>query len=137
MSKRARERGSILLHVMVTGAVMALIAATLLRMTMLRYQVSSRSQKILAENNDNQAVLSSILKAWNSANGGGGQTCANVVIAGYAYAGTPGTCNCTYTPSPQTVPPTLPTFATTGNVVMGSAPNTFTTCGVTMVSADR
>ena len=123
------ERGTILLHVMVTSILVALIAATLLRMSLLRVQANARSAKILAEKRDDQAVLSSILSAWNGANGGAGQTCAGVAIAGYSYSGVPGTCSCAYTPNPQTTPPTLPTFATTG----GGADS----CGISIVSVDR
>ena len=41
------QRGSVLLQVMVTSVLVALIAASLLRMSMLRYQVTSRSAKAL------------------------------------------------------------------------------------------
>ena len=108
------KRGTILLHVLVTSVLVAIIAATLLRMTLLRAAATARSAKIVAEKRNDQQMLASILSAWNSANGGAGQTCANVAIAGYAYAGVPGSCNCTYTPNPQTNPPTLPTFTAAG-----------------------
>lgn len=125
------KRGTILLHVMVTSVLVALIAATLLRMSLLRVAATARSQKILIEKRDDQAVLSSILSAWNSANGGSGQTCANKPITGYAYSGVPGTCNCSYTPNPQTTPPSLPTFTAGGTV------NAYGGCPIKIVSADR
>ena len=124
-----RNRGSVLLHVMVTGALIALISATLLRMAMLRYQMGGRGAIILQEKRDDQQVLAAILAAWNNANGGAGQTCANVAIAGYAWAGTAGACNCSYTPAPQTAPPTKPTFTTNGG--------TPDSCALTIVSALR
>ena len=109
-----KERGSVLLHVMLTSLLVAIIAAAILRMTALRYQMGYRSAIILQEKRDDQALLAKIIGAWNSANGGSGQTCANVSIAGYAYSGTPGTCSCSYSPTAQTSPPTIPSVVTAG-----------------------
>ena len=104
-----RERGSILLHVMVTGAVMALIAATLLRLTMLRYQVSSRSQKMLQETNLDNSGLAALLGAWNKVN----ETCATSAVYTClpAAAAPPGICGCTCTPTAAGNPP-WPTVTT-------------------------
>lgn len=132
-SKGVGERGTILLHVLVTSVLVAIIASTLLRMTLLRAAATARSKKIVEEKRNDQQMLASILSAWNNANGGAGQTCASIAIPGYSYTGTPGSCNCSYTPSPQTNPPTLPTFQTTGQVTM---PNGIVTCGLSISSAD-
>lgn len=115
---------------MVTGVLVAIISASLMRMAMLRYQMGFRGAIVLQEKRDDQALLSSIIGAWNSANGGTGQSCANVAIAGFTYGGTPGTCTCTYSPTAQTVPPTIPSV-----VASGGGPNG--TCTLTLSSADR
>ena len=46
------RRGSVLLHVLVTGVMIALISATLLRMTMFRYQMAGRGAHTLIEKRD-------------------------------------------------------------------------------------
>ena len=92
------ERGSVLVHVLLTGVVVALIAATLLRMSLLRYQMAGRSEKMLKEKRANQGGLASVMSAWNSVN----TSCANNVPAssGFTCSGTvapgpPGVCGCT------------------------------------------
>ena len=111
---------------MVTGVLIALIAATLLRMTMLRYQMGGRSALIMQEKRDDQQLLASIVSAWNSANGGAGQTCANVAIANYTQSAS-GSCGCSYAPTaPNSL--NLPTITT------AVTPNG---CQLTIVSVDR
>jgi hypothetical protein len=84
------RRGSILLHVMVTGALLALIAATLLRMSMLRYQMGGRGASVLAEKRDDQGALANVLAAWNANN-----AVCSAVPTGYSCGAlSAGTCNC-------------------------------------------
>jgi hypothetical protein len=74
---------------MVTGALMAIIAATLLRMSMLRYQMGGRGAKILAEKRDDQGALANVLATWNAANA----VCGGAP-PGWAGCNNPGNCNC-------------------------------------------
>ena len=91
--ERAGERGSILLHVMVTGVLIAVITASFMRMTMLRYQMVSRSTNILQEKRNNQGALASVLASWNPTN----SVCGSVPAGYTCGAMTAGTCNCTCT----------------------------------------
>lgn len=119
---RRGTRGSVLLHVMVTGALVALIAALLLRMSMLRYTMAARGAKALQEKRYDQAALASILSAWNSVN----ITCANNVpnyTCAPAAGSTPGSCGCTCTPSLAN----FPTVNTSGTVAQ---------CQMNIVSTD-
>lgn len=106
----AGRRGSVLLHVLVTGALVALIAATLMRMSMLRYTIASRGGKQLQERRYDQAALNSIISNWNTVN----TVCANNVPnynCAPASGAPPGTCGCTCTPTLANFP-----TVTTGNV---------------------
>lgn len=89
------KRGSVILHMLITGVVVALIAAMLLRLTMLRVMMTSRSHKAAQMKRYDEAALARIHSFWASA---GGAPCANNV-PGYSCAGTPGACNCTCTPA--------------------------------------
>jgi hypothetical protein len=109
---------------MVTGILVAMIAASILRMSMFRYQMGYRSAIVLQEKRDAQGLLAQITAAWGSS----GQTCAAVAIPGFTYSGTAGTCGCSYTPSAQTAPPTIPSVTTNG---------TAAACQLVIVSADR
>ncbi|MDE2511440.1 MAG: hypothetical protein KGL74_09980 [Elusimicrobia bacterium] len=62
------KRGSILLHVLVTGALIALIAATLMRMAMLRYQVTAHATNGSIERRYDEAALSMLITQWNATN---------------------------------------------------------------------
>lgn len=118
----AGRRGSVLLHVLVTGVLVALIAATLLRMSVLRYTLASRGGKALAEKRYDQAGFHAILTNWNQAN----TVCANNVpnySCAPASASPPGTCSCTCSP-------TLANFPTvTASLVGGN-------CQLNIVSTD-
>lgn len=100
MTERAsRERGSVLLHVLVTGVLVALIAASLLRLAMLRYQLSARTLQVTKARRFSEAGLALVVSNWNFA----GAACANNV-PGYDCGGSvnpppPGTCGCTCVPT--------------------------------------
>lgn len=87
------ERGSILLHVLVTGVLVAMIASSLLQMTMLRYQVTARANSGAQKKRSDQAALNQLISFWNAAN----SRCVNN-LPGYSCAGAAGTCSCTCTP---------------------------------------
>lgn len=93
---RLGKRGSVLVHVLMTGVVVAIIAAGLMRMTMLRYVASTRAAGGAQARRAADSALNRALTYWNSAN----IVCANN-IPGYscspASIASPGTCNCTCT----------------------------------------
>src|SRR5437016_5978654 len=92
-----RNRGSVLLHVLVTGVLVALIVATLMRMTMLRYRVTARSARALQEKRSDQAALASLTGVWNLRN----IVCASPTpdyTCSPASVAVPGVCGCTCTP---------------------------------------
>ena len=90
---RINKRGSVLLHVIVTGVLVAMIAAALLRMTMLRYQAVARGAQIVVDKRTDQAALASLIETWNQNN----QVCSTPT-PDFACAGTlPGTCGCSCT----------------------------------------
>jgi hypothetical protein len=80
--------------VLVTGALMALIAATLLRMSMLRYQMGGRGAAVLQEKRDDQGAMANVISAWNNVNSVCG---ANPPTFGAGCGGNPGVCSCTCT----------------------------------------
>lgn len=106
------KRGSVLLHVLMTGALLALISATILRLAMLRYMVTARTTNTTRERRYDEAALALIVSSWNSVN----MACANNVpnyTCTPAAAVSPGNCNCTCSPS-------LPNFPIVTN--SGGAP---------------
>jgi Tfp pilus assembly protein PilX len=105
---------------MVTGAVVAFIAATLMRMALLRQQMASHGANMVAEKRADSAGLAALIGHWANVN----RTCADPVADGVgptvnytcapAGGAIPGGCGCTCTPIVQTAPPTLPTVTTAG-----------------------
>ncbi|MDE2490403.1 MAG: hypothetical protein KGM24_06115 [Elusimicrobia bacterium] len=66
---RLNRRGDVLLHVVVTGAIVALISALVLRMAMMRYGVTARARQATTDLRDDQGVLNAALSTW-AANSG-------------------------------------------------------------------
>lgn len=95
------RRGSVLVHVLMTGVVVAIIASGLMRMTMLRYAAGARAAGGTQARRQADAALNRALTAWN----GNNIVCSNV-ISGYtcspASTSPPGTCGCTCTPGVTT-----------------------------------
>lgn len=127
-AKNTKERGSILLHVMVMGILMALIAATLLRTTLLRSQAAARSTNILQEKRDDHAALAAVTAAWNadrtiqdicSAAPPGWLGCVNAAVS-------PNNCNCTCT---RPAGPGVDAVTVTASLVGGA-------CQLSIASAD-
>lgn len=99
------RRGGVLVHVLVTGVIVALIAAVILRVTLLRYVVTARTHKASQMKRYDEAALARITSNWSNALYGGTLTsiiCANNV-PGYNCSPSafspPGFCGCTCTPS--------------------------------------
>jgi hypothetical protein len=100
------KRGSVLLHVLVTGALVALISATLLRMAMLRYQVTVHATNNTKERRYDEAALSMLITQWNTTN----VYCASVPsyyncsggLAGFAPPIVSCTCTCSHVISAAT-----------------------------------
>lgn len=116
------KRGSILLQVLVTGVILAMIAAAILRVTMGSSFVTARVNSETVQKRSDEGGLARLTAAWD-ANG----PCTNV--SGYSCAGTSGSCRCTCTPSN----PADPTVT-----VAGSGPPFVTQgqCGVTVKAVD-
>jgi hypothetical protein len=101
---------------MVTGVLLALISATILRMSMLRYQMGGRGAKVLQEKRDDQAALAAVIATWNQ-NATPNAVCSGSPGAGWTVnvAGVPGTCNCQYTRNFVAGPP--PTYSVIVNAI--------------------
>ncbi len=100
-----------LLHVLVTGAVVALIAASLLRLATLRYQVTARAQQATVERRSDEGAMARIISAWNAAN----QNCT--AVPGYSVSGSAGSCSCTLNPS-SSGDPTVTAYMSGGNCTL-------------------
>ena len=85
------RRGSVLIHVLITGLVVAVIAAGVLRMTLQNYAASSRAAMADAARVTADSGLNAMTGAWNAANA----VCADG--NGYDCTGAAGTCGCTCT----------------------------------------
>jgi Tfp pilus assembly protein PilX len=126
---RESRRGSILVHVLLTGIVVALIAATLLRMALLRYQMGARGAAMLVAKRADQSALAEVMTMWNVNNA----TCSNLPAGQSNYSCVPGApptppgvCGCTCSPLTQTSPPTLPQVV--------AAPDSSGNCALSIVS---
>ena len=128
------ERGSVLLHVMVTGVLIALIAGSLLRMSLLRYSMGGRGAKVLQEKRDDQGALAGLLAVWNNAN----KNCPAALPAGYVYtfnAGA-GSCNCVMTTGAAATLQTVTARKCTGvNVPFAGCPGA-NSCQLVIASPD-
>lgn len=94
---RNPRRGSVLVHVLVTGVIVCVIAAGLARMLLLRYAAVQRVQEGTAGRKSAEGGLNRLLGVWNRTN----IVCSNIAGGGYtcspASVSSPGTCNCTCT----------------------------------------
>lgn len=94
----AKSRGSVLIHVLVTGVIVAFIAAGLLRMVMMNYVAVDRATKGAGNRKESEAMLNRALSYWNQTN----QVCSNIP-GGFSCVGVPGTCSCSC-PSSAAIP---------------------------------
>jgi hypothetical protein len=87
---KINRRGSVLIHVLITGVVVAFIAAGLMRMVLMNYVIVDRASKGAANRKESEAMLNRAITYWNQTN----QVCANIP-GGMNCSGVPGTCACT------------------------------------------
>ncbi|MBI4371763.1 MAG: hypothetical protein HY552_05650 [Elusimicrobia bacterium] len=90
------RRGAALLQVLVFGAIVAVVAASLLRMTLMSQTVSARSLGTAQGVRSTEGALATLLNAWNASG-----TCANVPGLYTCAAVGPCGCDCTPTASGQ------------------------------------
>ena len=114
MSRRAR--GSVILQVMVSGMILAFIAASMLRMTLQPALTSANTVKTVAAAKTAEAALNRVKAAWSLA----GRTCASDSTVGVACEGEPGTCVCACRTAglPSVLSSALPTGACTLSVTV-------------------
>ena len=86
---KLNRRGSVLVHVLITGVIVAFIAAGLLRMVMMNYIAVDRATKGTANRKESEAMLARAMTYWNQTN----QVCSTIP-GGFGCTGIPGTCNC-------------------------------------------
>jgi Tfp pilus assembly protein PilX len=90
------RRGSVMMHVLVTGVVVALIAASLLQLSMMRLTVTNNAAKGGQAKRSDEAALARLMTAWNAVNG----KCDSPTSAyGYACAPAGANCSCTCAPT--------------------------------------
>lgn len=87
-----------LIHVLITGVIVAFIAGGLLRMVLMNYIAVDRATKGAANRKEAEALLNRAITYWNQTN----QVCANIP-GGFNCTGVPGTCSC-YCPSSSAQP---------------------------------
>jgi Tfp pilus assembly protein PilX len=88
------KRGIVLLHVLMTAALIAIVAATIMRLAMLRFAVTSRAVKNNQELRNDESALALLTSYWNVTN-----TYCSSVPGVYSCGPTtvgamPSSCNC-------------------------------------------
>lgn len=89
------RRGSVLAHVLVVGVLVSLVAAGLLRLSMMRHQVAVRSERMGVQRRMDDGALARLTSAWNAQ---GGVCTAGTALTdvGCSCTGT-GACGCSCT----------------------------------------
>jgi type II secretory pathway pseudopilin PulG len=88
-----RTRGSVLVQVLMTAVVVAIIAAGMMNLLLMRSQSIKREDERSTATARTQGALNAIVSGWAHL---GGQSC--VAVTGFTKAGGgAGSCNCTYT----------------------------------------
>ena len=115
------RRGSVLVHVLITGVIVAVIAAGMLRMVMMNYIAVDRVQKNAQNRKEADAMLLRAITYWNKS----GIVCSTTALfpCSPSYGTAPGTCNCS---CPNNV--AIPRVTVTG----GGAPP----CNIQVISSD-
>ena len=114
------RRGSVLVHVLITGVIVAFIAAGLLRMVLMNYIAVDRATKGAQNRKEAEAMLDKALTYWNKSN----QVCSTTPLFPCTGGGVgANVCNCS---CPSAV--ALPRVDVTG----GGAPP----CTITITSSD-
>jgi hypothetical protein len=95
---KLNRRGSVLVHVLITGVIVAFIAAGMLRMVMMNYIAVDRVAKGAGNRKEAEAMLNRAVTYWNISN----KVCSPIP-GGFSCTGVPGTCSCSC-PSAVAVP---------------------------------
>jgi hypothetical protein len=90
-----RKKGNVLVQVLMTAVIVSVIAAGMMNLILLRAQAIKHAQAGAAGLTAAKSGLDAILEAWNN-NPAGPTNCTPV--SGYSMTGSPGNCNCSYTP---------------------------------------
>lgn len=117
------RRGSVILHVLVTGVIVALIAAFMLRVSLMNYLQTARANNETWQKRGDEGALSRVVAYWSmygACTNAPGYNCGSV---GSAMA--VGSCNCTCHPTNAAVDPVI--TSTTGSG---------TNCNVTVAGVD-
>ncbi len=91
-------RGSVMVHVLVSGVIMAFIVASMMGLMLLHFGLTTRAHMANAVKKDNEGALSRMLANWNET----GQVCSS--FPGYACSGEAGTCSCSCDPDDNNMP---------------------------------
>lgn len=118
---KLNNRGSVLLHVLVTGIIVAFIAAGLLRMVLMNYIAVDRAAKGAQNRKEAEAMLQRALTYWNKTNSVCSTDASFFVCTGAGVGANQCNCAC---PSAAA----LPRVVVTG----GGAPP----CVITVISSD-
>lgn len=105
--RRRKERGSILLHVMVTSVVVLFISAAILRLALMRYKMNSRNEYVIKEKRGDTGALGALTSTW-AVNG----LCSSAPPIYTCAGATVGNCGCTCTPNAGSPYPTVETAGT-------------------------
>lgn len=90
------NRGSVLVHVLITSVLVSVIAVGLVQMVMSRHTLLARSTQGAANQKQTERGFNSLMSFWNI---GGNGVCSSG--AGYTCTGAAGTCGCTCTSTGQ------------------------------------
>ncbi len=104
-----------LVHVLITGVIVAFISAGLLRMVLMNYVAVDRAAKGSANRKESEAMLNRAISEWNRTN----LVCSNIPgVGGFSCSGVPGTCGCTCPPGGSAPNPYIQTTLTAGKCVI-------------------
>jgi len=84
------KRGSVLVHVLIMGVIMAIIAAGLMSVMMLQYKVTGRMEQGSEAKKRAEVALAKIISNWNE-NG----YCTSTNLSGYSSCAFTAPCTCT------------------------------------------
>ena len=122
---KLNRRGSVLVHVLVTGVIVAFLAAGLLRMVLMNYIAVDRATKSARNRKEAEAMLQRALTYWNESN----LVCSDINPPNPLYRikcfGPVGVCSCICA---NPTPLSFPRIEVTGG---GPPP-----CVVTIISSD-
>ncbi len=86
-----KKKGSVLIQVLVTAMIVAVIAAGIIQVVLMRGTIQARTEQGAGARQQAEGTLNTIMTAWNLAN----NTCVDA--PGLVRTGGPGGCSCSYT----------------------------------------